>query len=354
MARLLTHHDRYHRHAILGLVSLLHFAYRLLATAVTGVAFPPGEPAWATALCLLPHTLLHVTSLTLHLPRKRNFSAPMIWPEFRLHSGVFGLRMVAATAASLWLWAPGAGSQHPAAYLLVLGTCCLADLVTRHFGDQEQRTTNAMPYPAQATAAHVAAAKEFYRDAQVNATLLAATGPPSGIFLSLLSIQAAPLLMTLVRKGVAVSTDYHRYYGLALLVPYWAHVRATLVAIRAGQPVDGLAHLAAFSLFYVGRFRFRLNKYLLWTAALLLHAMLHERLDPYTASPPVAKAMLCAATIFALKNSWYLRWIWKRHQPHPKAHTLAAAPAATIDGPPQMLDEIDQVPATDPNDFKRD
>ena len=164
MARLLSRQDRNHRHALLGLFSLLHFLFRLTSAIWSGNAFLPAEPVALTLLGLAPHALIHLTSLTLPLPRKRNLSAPMIWPEFRLHSAVFAGRTLVATCAGFWLWPLHfSGSQHPVAYALVLGTCALADLVTARVGDKEQRTTNAMPYAAHVTAVDVAHAKAVWR-----------------------------------------------------------------------------------------------------------------------------------------------------------------------------------------------
>lgn len=329
MARLLTRDDKNHRHAILGLLSLLHFLYRLSLVGLTGDAFPARERPAFTLLSLAPHALLHLTSLTLHLPKRRNFSAPMIWPEFRLHSACFAARTLLATCASLWLFEPGQGARHPASYALVLGTCAMADLITKYVGDRDQRTTNAMPYAPQATEDNVRLTKMLYRDAQVHATLLAATGHPTLTFLSLIGIQLAPLLMTLVRKGIANSTHYHRYYSLALIVPYVAMVRRG----GAGLPVPGPSYQLAWFAFYFGRFHLRANKYALWTGAMLLQACLSPALDAAAQDSVAAQPVLLVMySLTLLKNVWRTRWtFWPEKattKPPPCPDpTPAAAPA---------------------------
>ena len=52
MAKLLTHHDPYHIHAVFGLLALCNYLWRIGRWHVTGVAFP-GEPG--ELLCVLIH-----------------------------------------------------------------------------------------------------------------------------------------------------------------------------------------------------------------------------------------------------------------------------------------------------------
>ena len=97
MAKLFTHHDHNNAHKSLGLVVLLQFVYRFVNLALCGSCFPDSEPLWASTLLLLAHACLSVSSLIFRLPAKRNFTSPMIWPEFGLHSIVFATRHVCVT-----------------------------------------------------------------------------------------------------------------------------------------------------------------------------------------------------------------------------------------------------------------
>jgi hypothetical protein len=65
-----------------------------------------------------------------------------------------------------------------------------------------------------------AAVKRNYRIAQFHATMHCIIGDATASFVPLLGIQMAPLLMTLVRKGLITSYTYHRVYAAALYVPY--------------------------------------------------------------------------------------------------------------------------------------
>ena len=89
MAKLFTHHDRYHVHKILGLLVLLHYIYRFALLYRCGDAFPPPNmesPHWASSAGVILHGLLSWSSLLLPLPTKRNFNAPMVSHVGRPHT----------------------------------------------------------------------------------------------------------------------------------------------------------------------------------------------------------------------------------------------------------------------------
>jgi hypothetical protein len=148
MAYLITHHDPYHVHKIVGLLCLLHFVYRFFMIVLHGTAFPDSESCRSQAACVLVHAVLSWSALLLPLPEKRNFNSPMIWPEFRLHSITFATRHVVATAVTLLgLWPESVVADVAVKTALVVCTVLAARVVTTKYGDREKRTTNAMPYP---------------------------------------------------------------------------------------------------------------------------------------------------------------------------------------------------------------
>ena len=221
MARLFTSHDRYHFHAAIGLACVLHFLYRAVCFFLHGVIFPSHECPWVSIGLVSLHGVLSLSSLSLPLPAARNFSAPMIWPEFRFHSILFAMRHVVATILCLChAWPTAPACRIGATLLLTTGTSCLATFVSNVYGSPLIRTTNGMPYPAGMQHHEVSGIKLAYMDAQFAASkaLVATDGGLS--FVPLIGIQLAPLLMTLVRKGKIGSMTYHRLYSLALLLGY--------------------------------------------------------------------------------------------------------------------------------------
>lgn len=223
MAPLVTSHDAWHVHKILGVAALAHFAYRAWSTSVTGCAFSDAEPVELHVCGVVVHLLLALSSLMFTLPQKRNYTAPMIWPEFRLHSIVFATRHTIATVANLLdAWPADPVAEIVFKTALVVGTVVAARFVSCRVGDPERRTTNAMPYPSTIDTLAQSAIKRNYVSAQFNATMQCVVGSPTAAFLPLLGIQIAPLLMTLVRKNIIDAKMYHRVYAAALYVPYAA------------------------------------------------------------------------------------------------------------------------------------
>eukprot|EP00980_Cylindrotheca_fusiformis_P005570 scaffold1183_cov114-Cylindrotheca_fusiformis.AAC.3 len=224
MAKLITDHDPYHIHKILGVLTLLHYLYRFVLLFQYGTAFPQSEPKSHAVAGVVLHGLLSWSSLLLPLPAKRNFNKPMIWPEFRLHSITFASRHVVTTLITLLdLWPNNTNSTVPEALaraVVVLGTVQAAKIISNKYGDREKRTTNAMPYPSSVSSAQQASIKKQYALSQFSATTICMINDPSMTFAPLLGIQMAPLMMTLVRKGKATSFDYHRIYAFSLYLGY--------------------------------------------------------------------------------------------------------------------------------------
>lgn len=245
MAKLITNHDPGHVHKILGVLVLFHYIYRLGLLFGTGNAFPQSEPPAAQALCVGIHALLSWSSLLLPLPAKRNFSSPMIWPEFRLHSIIFATRHAACACVTLLgLW-PAYWLYDAAAKLVAIGmTVLAARWATDRHGCRERRTTNAMPYPPGVDERMQAGIKDSYARAQFGATVMAVFPDPTLNFMPLLAIQIAPLLMTLVRKGKASASVYHCVYTLSLFV---AGLSITVRGCMATGPT-GLRILVAIAL----------------------------------------------------------------------------------------------------------
>lgn len=270
MARLLSHHDKYHVHAVLGMTALVHFLYRF------GCLFIHREesfdPSYVSAIALCVHVLLHVTSFQFVLPQNRIWTKPMLWREFRAHNAIFAYRHIVGALLGIWFRQFWMGA--PSVYsmitklALVLGACAAADLATQKMGDTAKRTTNAMPYPGKTSATVEGMAKYFYAKAQFAATAIAAFGCPSLSFASMLAIEIASFLMTLVRKGVIEARTYHIVYAGALFVMFPALV-ATLHS-DDGVMVEGtMRALATSFVSCVMRLEMRYSKYTTWVVAII-------------------------------------------------------------------------------------
>jgi hypothetical protein len=273
MAKLLTHHDPYHIHAVFGLLALCNYLWRIARWHVTGVAFP-GEPG--ELLCVLIHGILPALSLFLHVPKQRNETKPMIWPEFRMHSIIFAWRHVLGTSATvLGLWPEGLAARIAAKYGLVLATTAAADFATKKLGNAALRTTNAMPYPDWVSAEMQIPIKDRYVAAQFAATAMSTYSRDDGYtaFIPLIGIQSAAFCMTLVRKHKLSEAGYHMIYSfsLALAGPwtllYWDLTR--------GNDHFGLGVIVAMMVVMPLRLNCRkLPKELLWLVGVIIIELL--------------------------------------------------------------------------------
>ena len=238
MAYLFTNHDKYHIHKTLGLLSVINFILRFYYAVIYGTSFPSFESKIVSCSSVLIHALLPIASLSIPLPEKRNFTSPMIWKEFRLHSILFSCRHALLTIITLLeLWPTqlfifrnykvyALLSEAFLKYMAITGCIKIASMITAKYGDTEKRTTNAMPYPSHLRDFEIQKIKYEYAKKQFGATIMAVfSGELSATlnFTPLYAIQSAPFMMTLVRKGKCNSTHYHIVYAFTLIYPLYLY-----------------------------------------------------------------------------------------------------------------------------------
>ena len=124
----------FHIHKIIGMLVLTHYIYRFYMVLTTGsMQF---DSSLFTPYCILLHMLLSGSSFIFRISEKRIQSAPMIYPEFRLHSIIFAYRSL---IVMLLMWASVYFEVPFLLYLrgpVVLVTMVLADVVTNAYKDQ--------------------------------------------------------------------------------------------------------------------------------------------------------------------------------------------------------------------------
>lgn len=273
--RLIGNEDKLHLHKSLGVASLLHFGYRTYMFVSSGSMGFSGDAT--TVACIMLHMALSGTSLIFHLPNNRIRKAPMIWPEFRVHSILFAYRSL---ICMLLYWAnirifPHTLTDHT--YWLrcatLIGTLVAADYATTHFKALERgdagTTMRSMPFPDSVTQKQRDMINMYYSVCQVFATLNIIASPgmerPFGI---LFPIQIAAFLMTLVRKSVISAGEWHIGYASALGINF---VHAIFESPEHHhQTIPAPLYLATIVSFCTLRFRCRVNKYALWCGICVL------------------------------------------------------------------------------------
>ena len=310
--RLFTHEDAayFHAHKILGVAVLASFAYRAYRwfcspVGSMGFAMPGAEggggegggvqwtPWDSIPLTVLLHAALHLTSFQFIIGSKRNRKYNVIWPEMRWHTALFASRSLLAMLA---LHLDAAYSHLYRAHgiadalfyvrpAIVLGTMAIADAITRHYkrtseygkgdgvgvsdgsgdgsGDGASRTMRGNPFPEGTPVWTVRLANAYYSISQAGATLIVLSSRhPDAVFWVLLPIQTAPLLMTLVKKGVIDQAGWHLWYALALASNFVISIATSeCIPSDLSWPETG-AVLSAFALW---RFGLNGNKYIFWT-----------------------------------------------------------------------------------------
>eukprot|EP00931_Biecheleriopsis_adriatica_P057198 TRINITY_DN33920_c0_g1_i1.p1 TRINITY_DN33920_c0_g1~~TRINITY_DN33920_c0_g1_i1.p1 ORF type:complete len:354 (-),score=68.96 TRINITY_DN33920_c0_g1_i1:76-1137(-) len=277
MAKLFSHHDKYHVHAIFGFLALLHFAYRFYCVLIE--QRESFTPSLFSAASLSVHVVLHALSFQFEVPRNRIWTKPMIWREFRIHNAVFALRHLVASAFGIWApdwwWRQPDSSSVVAKLVLICTACKAADIATEKAGSLDDRTTNSMPYPKKTAKSVEAVAKKFYAKSQFAATALAAFGTPSLSFCSVLAIEIASFLMTLVRKGLIEARTYHAWYSLSLFVMF----PCLVASIHSGHPDEEMAAYRAMTACFFSiplRLDMRVSKYITWCVSIVAGFLIIE------------------------------------------------------------------------------
>ena len=244
--KLSTREDPSHLHKGLGAICFLHFAYRyalLWSTGSMNLETPFGIAG------ILLHGALSVSSLIFHIPKDRNPVAPMIYPEFRLHSIVFALRSV------LCCLTYAIGLPDETRIGLCFLTMLAADAVTARFRTETSgKTISNMPFDPSLQGAEALAS--MYSRLQIGATLFM-LGGIDGAFSPLLAIQLAAFFMTLVRKGILTSTGWHGGYTTTL----WINV---LLYLRSFSAPFVVTQLALYNVYTTALFPLRASKYINW------------------------------------------------------------------------------------------
>ena len=253
--KLSTREDPWHLHKGLGAFCFLHFAYRytlLWSTGSMNLQTPFG------IVGILLHGALSLSSLIFHIPNDRNPVAPMIYPEFRLHSIVFTLRSVFCCLS----YAMGLPEE------VRIGLCFLtmlaADVVSARFRTETSgKTITNMPFDPSLQGAE--ALLHMYSRLQIGATLFM-LGGIDGAFSPLLAIQLAAFFMTLVRKGILTSTGWHLGYMGSL----WINV---LLYVRAFSAPFLVMQLALYNVYTMVLFPLRTSKYINWALLFGLYVL---------------------------------------------------------------------------------
>jgi hypothetical protein len=244
--KLITKEDILSIHKILGIFSLIHYLYRFGLLIIYQDTFL-NKDIYALYYILL-HSLLSITSLIFHIPKNRIKGKPMIYPEFRLHSIVFALRSSICTLIFYY--------NLPLYYNIITCyiTIILADTITNNCKSTTKTMRN-MPYNKTINDNDIKKINRTYSEMQILATLYM-LGNINTAFTPMFAIQIAAFLMTLVRKNIIGSNEWHLFYMISLLINIFSFVTLDIIKIP-------LIYILG-EIFIILRFNNNINKYLSW------------------------------------------------------------------------------------------
>lgn len=275
LSKLATHEDPYHVHKTLGILSLLHFFYRYLFVLPTaGNLGFSGTTFDCVAITM--HLALSSTSLIFHVIKSRKLKFPMImWNEYRLHAIVFTLRCWSVFVVAFALQRSSAFSKFSTTligrfsiYGIVMAHHVLADLITKWYGTPGV-TSVRVAKSAKTGKVKYEVVKKFYSFYQFLA-VASHISPNARLmdlgFNTLIAIQSSAFLMTLCRKNIITFRTHGVIYTTCLLLSTGYIARA----MCSSGLLHGAFLISAAVAVFAARISFRLDKYLLWGAFVML------------------------------------------------------------------------------------
>ena len=290
--KLVTKEDPLHIHKLFGIICLANYGYRYYLLIQNGSMDLDNHTATTLVLC---HATLSCSSILFHIPSIRNKSAPMIYPEYRLHSIIFVMRSVICFFLT----------YYDCSILYKFGACYLtmimADIVTARYRSDNQNTTmRDMPFDPRIKEDEQRKIILMQSSQQIGATLYM-FGNLDSCFSPMFAIQLAAFLMTLVRKNIIDSNMWHLIYNVSL----WMNAFC-FYSIPVGylfiEPI-------LFHIFYYWRFsvdkdsnQFVGNKYVGWTivfAILYLYMQFNVQIPNSMVLSDTAKLLFQRSMIIA-------------------------------------------------------
>lgn len=254
--KLVTKEDPYHIHKTLGTICLVNYGYRYYLLLTRGTMDLNNS---TSAYLVVAHAALSCTSMIYRIPKIRNKTGPMIYPEYRIHSILFALR--SAVCFFLTYYHCSIVYRFAACY----ATMVLADIATSRYNtDTDSTTIRNMPFDNQIAEEDRHQITQMQSSHQIAATLFM-LGNLDSCFSPMFAIQIAAFLMTLVRKNIIHPTMWHLLYNLSLWVNVFCYNSLPIRYV--------IMHPVLCQLFYLWRFSgdrsvpklFIGNKYVGWT-----------------------------------------------------------------------------------------
>ena len=273
--KLFTHEDAmyYNAHKILGCISMSNYLYRFYLWSIDGTM--DYIPSTFNTLTIISHILLSGSSFIFKLSSKRIRVTPIIWPEGRMHSIIFAYRSLFIMLLFLLYWKTQWQILHYSRGCVALLTLLCADGVTYYYKfkekllEEDDSTMRKMPSPKYFSNKFMKYLNILYSTFQVLATMTCIFSYNiDKVFLVIFPIQLAMFLMTLAKKNIISSGGWHLGYTLALFTSFYCSFTSKIQKLNY---YESNAYLSLTVLFVLLRFKYNVNKYILWSYIILIN-----------------------------------------------------------------------------------
>lgn len=256
--KLNTKEDNFYIHKLLGTVCFINYMYRFFSLFYYGnMSFNQDYDMFSVFL----HGLLSTSSLIFHIPSVRNPQAPMIYPEFRLHSIIFALRSVICCFISYM------NIYFAYKIAVCLTTTIIADIITSNYKQiNNGKTMNNVPFEKSISLDDQKKITHMHSSMQIAATLYM-LGNTDTAYSPMFAIQIAAFLMTLVRKNIISSNSWHILYAFSLWIGSFVYMSPIL-------PIDYITtQIILYHIYTKIFFKYRTNKYMNWSIVFGLYSI---------------------------------------------------------------------------------
>ena len=216
---LITSHDNFNIHKIMGFGCLIHYGYRF------SLKLLYDNMLFTANLYPAIHLGLSLSSFIFKVPLHRYLTKTIIWKELQLHNIIFTSRTVFMMYHALLLNDDDDKYLYYISRLLIImGHHYMADIITSKYQNNELTTTRDIKYDTD-NIYLIKINKHFYSISQIIATttLLLSKNQDNG-FCIMFPIQLSAFLMTLVRKNIITNNQWHYIYTLSLITPYLLNI----------------------------------------------------------------------------------------------------------------------------------
>ena len=263
MISLITNHDKYHIHKILGGLCLFNYNFSIFNKIYYGHMF--SDNFYIKAAIPIVHLSLSLSSFIFHVPLTRFASKIIIWKELQLHNIIFTSR-----SATIMLYSLYSNNIYGRCFILVAHHL-FADYITFKYGNNKKTTTRDIPYNIEnKTISYLL--KKYYAASQLMATsalLLSDNGLYENAFIIMYPIQLSTFLSTLVRKNIIDNNLWHIFYSISLTLP------VLISQFTKNVNPNYLIKIKLTSIFILSRLLLNTNKYLCITGLVSSYKLLN-------------------------------------------------------------------------------